>query len=59
MEEGFLLTKSSSATATAEWVSGRAEKSVWTGVKLGGRRRLPVVTYRCTECGALDAYAPG
>lgn len=40
-----------------EWVEGIPEHSFWMGVKLKGRQRLKAVTYRCSRCGLLQAYA--
>ena len=43
--------------AKPEWASGEPQYSIWTGVRLGGRTRHRVITYRCTRCGFLEAYA--
>lgn len=40
-----------------KWVEGEAKKSIWTGLKLRGRQRLEVSTYRCRRCGYLESYA--
>jgi hypothetical protein len=40
----------------SEWVQGAPEQSRW-GVKLKGKLKLPIATYRCTKCGYLDSYA--
>jgi hypothetical protein len=58
MEEGFMLDKGeSNRPSVDEWVEGIPEPSFWLGVKLKGRQRLKAVTYRCTRCGLLQAYA--
>ncbi len=57
MEEGFVLDSSYAATVQPKWMEGRAEKSVWTGVKMGGRAKHPVTTFRCAKCGYLESYA--
>jgi hypothetical protein len=57
MTEGFLLDATHSGTAVSKWVEGRAEKSAWTGLKLGKRRQLPLMAYRCVACGYVDLYA--
>jgi hypothetical protein len=31
--------------------------SIWTGMKMRGRERHPVITYRCAGCGFLESYA--
>jgi hypothetical protein len=57
MEEGYLLDHSDSGHKTTQWVEGVPQKSVWTGLRLGGRRKLLLSAYRCVRCGALDLYA--
>ncbi len=47
----------SNRTSVGEWVEGVPEPSFWSGIKLKGRQRLKAVTYRCTRCGLLQAYA--
>lgn len=39
------------------WYSGRYEWSFWGGLKLGGRKRFPIQTLRCKDCGYLESYA--
>ena len=57
MEEGFVLDEAQSGYRLARWVAGPPQKSPWTGIKLGGRRKLPLSAQRCTACGAIDLYA--
>ena len=58
MEEGFLLDTSYGAYLATHWVSGPPQRSFWTGVKMRGRRKQLVRTFRCTTCGLLESYAP-
>jgi len=60
MEAGFILDKGipTGSVSSSEWVDGTPEPSIWTGLKLRGRERHPVTTYRCTACGFLESYAP-
>jgi uncharacterized protein (UPF0212 family) len=58
MEAGFVLDQTHGGYAQASWVAGPAERSVWTGLKLKGRLRVPIATYRCPHCGFLESYAP-
>ena len=30
---------------------------MWTGLKLRGKAKQDVVTYRCKRCGYLESYA--
>jgi predicted nucleic-acid-binding Zn-ribbon protein len=54
MEPGFVLEQTYGAMT---WVEGTPERSIWTGIKLKGRERIPVTTFRCTSCGYLESYA--
>jgi len=58
MEEGFVVDESYGTRAPSHWVEGAAEKSVWMGLKLRGKRKLAVQAWRCTRCGLLESYAP-
>ena len=57
MEEGFLLDKTHGANLNSHWVAGAPDRSFWTGVKVHGKRLVPVRTFRCTSCGLLESYA--
>jgi hypothetical protein len=57
MEPGFVVDQSYGTAEASEWVEGPVEKSFWTGVKLRGRDRRRIDTYRCVRCGYLESYA--
>ncbi|MDX1439295.1 MAG: PF20097 family protein [Rubricoccaceae bacterium] len=57
MEEGFALDETHGGVKQSRWISGPPRKSIWTGLKLGGKRKLPISAYRCMNCGFLDLYA--
>lgn len=57
MELGFLVDHAHGAVAPPEWAEGPVETSFWTGVRLSGRQKRRVETWRCTACGYLEAYA--
>lgn len=58
MEPGFLLDRGHHHQAgTQEWVGGEPERSFWTGIKMKGKEKYPVRTFRCKRCGYLEAYA--
>lgn len=59
MTEGYLLDQGHGTWATVKWVEGLPEKSIWVGLKLRGRKKLAVVTWRCGRCGLLESYATG
>jgi hypothetical protein len=57
MEVGFVVDNTYGAVAASEWASGEPVYSIWTGMKMRGRERHPVITYRCAGCGFLESYA--
>jgi hypothetical protein len=54
MEEGFSLTLPRGRVES--WVSGAPDWSVWWGLNLKGKKRVPVRTFRCTACGYLECF---
>jgi hypothetical protein len=57
MEIGFVADATYGGFVVPQWVSGRAERTFWGGLRLRGRKRRWVDTHRCTRCGYLEAYA--
>ena len=58
MEEGFIIDRGHyGAPGEQKWVEGEPERSIWTGIKTGGRRNFKVMSYRCERCGRLESYA--
>lgn len=57
MERGFIIDEGYGKRTVPRWVSGEAEVSVWTGLKIRGKDKLDVATYRCRRCGYLESYA--
>jgi len=60
MESGFLVDHTyggSSGIALPQWAEGEVKHSVWTGVKMSGKKILSVETLRCERCGYLESYA--
>lgn len=57
MEPGFVLDQTYGANTQSSWIEGAPERSVWTGIKLKGRERYAVTTFRCSTCGYLESYA--
>ena len=57
MVEGFVVDATHGGAAVSSWVEGAPEKSVWTGLKLAGRPRAEIATWRCNRCGFLEHYA--
>lgn len=57
MSEGFIVDKGYGSSEVAKWVDGPPEKSFWVGLKLGGKEKIEIVTWRCRKCGYLESYA--
>jgi hypothetical protein len=57
MAEGFVPEADYGMNHVTAWVEGAPEKSIWTGVKLRGKRRFAISTWRCERCGYLESYA--
>lgn len=56
MEEGFIIDETHGGRGIGSWVAGQAEKSIWTGIKMRGRRKIPILAMRCPRCGLLKLY---
>ena len=59
MSEGFVIDQTYGGAAVPGWVEGSPQRSVWTGVKLVGKPRVDIATWRCGRCGYLEQYAAG
>ncbi len=57
MKCGFMLDHTYGARTVGNWVEGEPERSIWYGVKLGGKKVMEVETWRCSKCGFLESYA--
>ena len=57
MVAGFIVDEGYGTRTVAKWVAGAPERSIWTGLKLRGRDRVDVLSYRCARCGFLESYA--
>jgi hypothetical protein len=57
MESGFLLGRGRNLYRPGEWFEGQAEINMLGGLKLRGKRRFRVDSWRCTRCGFLEQYA--
>ncbi len=56
MAQGVMIENKDSLPSATHWLEGPVE-SGWFGLKLKGKRQLPIVTYRCGRCGYLENYA--
>ena len=59
MSQGFQVDQTHGGTAVPTWVEGPPQRSVWTGVRLTGKPRIEIETWRCGRCGFLEQYASG
>jgi len=41
------------------WAEGAPEFWFLRVLKMRGRRKLPIQSWRCTKCGLLESYANG
>ncbi|MEO6151841.1 MAG: hypothetical protein ABIT09_01105 [Croceibacterium sp.] len=57
MEPGFVIDVNRNANGVSNWLEGPPDKA-WYGLRLRGKRKLPVETWRCTRCAYLESYAP-
>jgi hypothetical protein len=57
MESGYILDEGYGTRTVGQWIAGEPERSMWNGLKLRGKAKQNVVTYRCKRCGYLESYA--
>jgi hypothetical protein len=59
MERGFIIDEGYGKRTVPRWVLGEPEVSMWMGggLKLRGKDKVDVKTYRCKRCGYLESYA--
>lgn len=57
MTEGFIFDQSQGTVFVNSWVEGHPEPSILHGIKISGRRRFNIATYRCEQCGYLESRA--
>ncbi len=59
MTEGFVLDVNQGGSRTVStWVEGAPEKR-WYGLKVSGKAKYEIQTWRCGRCGFLESYAKG
>jgi hypothetical protein len=57
MEAGFIADATYGGNVQEQWEPGTPQKSFWTGLKIDKQARIPVITMRCPNCGALESFA--
>ena len=58
LEGGYMLTMGNPGAAVTKWVEGAPQWSAWSGLKVKGRRQLPIYAWRCPSCCEVRLYAP-
>ena len=58
MEQGYLPEYTHhSSLRVSQWVEGAPDRR-WWGLRLRGKRKLDIETWRCERCACLESYAP-
>lgn len=58
MDIGYVLELSHhNSRHQPTWVQGRPERSFWSGLKIKDKKQIPILTFRCAQCGLLLDYA--
>jgi predicted nucleic-acid-binding Zn-ribbon protein len=58
MDKGIVVDFTHGGSMQSQWAEGEPERSIWTGLKLKGKEKHMITTYRCSRCGYLESYAP-
>lgn len=58
MDAGHVLVSTQNGWVNASWVEGEAEKTLFYGFKVKGKKKLDMISYRCPKCGWLVWFAP-
>jgi len=59
MEVGYVPEAKDHSMKPEMWVEGAPQKAWWGGLKMAGKRKLTIETWRCGRCAYLESYAPG
>lgn len=63
MTRGFIAERGSNISRfVAEWIEGEPELVRYQGtsgsnLEIEGRRKIPISSYRCDDCGFLEVFA--
>ena len=57
LTQGFLTDQGHGIILVPNWVEGPPQRSKWVGLRLSGRPKSEVSTWRCRRCGYLENYA--
>ena len=56
LDDGFVEDSGQNTRGFARWIAGPLELGPFGGAKRLGRRRHPILAFRCTECGHLELF---
>ena len=60
MTEGVIIDKDQHVRRVSSWLEGAPVMSMWgLGLKLRGKKPIPIQTWRCDRCSFLESYASG
>jgi ssDNA-binding Zn-finger/Zn-ribbon topoisomerase 1 len=58
MELGYVADVVRYSALQSSWTPGKPERRLFLGgIKWHRRERIPIVSYRCANCGFLESYA--
>ena len=58
MESGWVPDNTHAGLQQENWCPGEPQPSFWTGLKVEKKDIvIPVITFRCPNCGYLESYA--
>jgi predicted nucleic-acid-binding Zn-ribbon protein len=57
MEKGYIPDATYGGVVLGTWVEGEVETGFLGAIKLKGKTRRTITTYRCNSCGYLESYA--
>jgi hypothetical protein len=59
METGFILEGTRhNPHGVTKWIQGAPEFGLFKAVKVRGKTKLDIETWRCGRCAYLESYAP-
>lgn len=58
MDKGFVLDNDYGTKRVAEWIEGEPQRAWFGSVKLRGKGRNRIESWRCPRCTFVETYAP-
>jgi hypothetical protein len=57
MVQGFTVDRTYGGIFVSDWFEGAPKRSFWLPVNVRKKQRVPIGTFRCSNCGFLECYA--